>query len=271
MKEMKGIMKLKSGKPVPGFLLVLNSDNAKTGKMPVTTSPMFTCPLACPYKEHGCYAAYGPIRMWWKACTESCMNIEKEWDKFTQRIIHEIPTGTIWRHNQAGDFLPSSYIPRNRFKSTNRINVKHAVHLALINRGKRGYTYTHYPVIEQKGVSKHDVLKNRDIIEGMNRVGFTVNISCNSLAHADEVIDSKLKAPISVTIPENFKNEKVSLTPKGRKVILCPAIWKKGMTCLKCQACMNPKRKAIIGFSAHGTGRKHCERVFEEWKNGAPK
>ncbi len=264
VKKMNGIMKLKNGKSIPGFLLILDSNNVKTGKMPVTTSPIFTCPLACPYKEHGCYAAYGPIKMWWKSCTESCINLEKEWDKFTQRILYDIPKGTIWRHNQAGDLIPSE-------KSANCICEKSAIHLSLINYGKRGYTYTHYPVVRQRDVSKLDVINNRMLIEEMNRFGFSVNISCNSLAHADEVIDSGLKAPVTVTLIESFKNKKVSFTPNGHKVILCPAIWKKGMTCLKCQACMNTNRKAVIGFPAHGAGRKHCEQVSEEWKNGAPK
>ena len=264
MKSMRGRLRTKEGKPVPGFLLVLNSDNVKTGNMPMSTSPEFTCPLACPYKEHGCYAAYGPIKMWWKSCTESCANVEEEYLKFLGCVKKEIPRKAIWRHNQAGDLVPSK-------DSKNLIDVDAAFKLVMVNQGKRGYTYTHYPVVSQKGIPKKNVSINRQIVEEMNKSNFTVNISCNSLAHVDEVIDSQLKAPVTVTLPENFKDKKVSLTPKGHKVILCPAIWKEGMTCIKCQACMNPKRKAVIGFAAHGTGRKYCEQIAKEWEKGAPK
>jgi len=43
------------------FHIVEKSSNRKTGPIPVTTSPVETCPTSCPLKNNGCYAEGGPL------------------------------------------------------------------------------------------------------------------------------------------------------------------------------------------------------------------
>jgi hypothetical protein len=43
------------------FHLTRVSSNAKTGKIPVSTSSKATCPATCPFMGNGCYAASGPL------------------------------------------------------------------------------------------------------------------------------------------------------------------------------------------------------------------
>lgn len=253
-----------SSKPMPGFLLTVKSDNEKTGRMPVSMSPQWTCPKACPYNHgKGCYAAYGPMRIWWNICTKNSLkNKIRAFTSFCKRVS-QLPEGIIWRHNQGGDLYPQKNFP-------NRIDYTSAFQLILANLGKKGFTYTHFPVIDQPGTSEEDIKVNRDCINKMNSTGFTVNVSANSPAHVDAIIDSGLEVPVSVTVPDVYKGVKSLKTPAGHTITICPAQTRDDMTCLKCRACMNPKRKAIIGFIAHGSGRKHCMEVFKDWEKGVP-
>lgn len=47
------------------YHIVLKSKNKKTGEIPVVTSSSSTCPDSCPFKNNGCYAKGGPLRMHW--------------------------------------------------------------------------------------------------------------------------------------------------------------------------------------------------------------
>jgi len=246
-----------------GFLLTVDSKNHKTGKMPVSTSPKWTCPSVCPYKDHGCYAAYGPMTRWWNECTEkSLVDKEGEFKDFCSRI-NALPTGKMWRHNQAGDLVPLD-------DNANAVEQCSIEMLVTANMGRRGFTYTHFPVIKQDGALAIEVEHNRKWLQYMNDYGFTVNISCNSPAHADMVIDSGLRLPVVVALPESFADQKSCKTPGGREIKICPAQLKEEITCAKCKLCANGARKVIIGFIAHGTGKKHCESVYQEWKHGVP-
>jgi len=257
-------MKSTGLKILQGFQLTVKSDNRKTGRIPVSTSPQWTCPTSCSYANgNGCYAAYGPIKIVWDACTRvSLKNPAKSYTDFLKRIS-VLPQGQLWRHNQAGDLLPDP-------KHPNRIDKTAYRRLVVANFDKRGFTYTHFPVLKQTGVTDKDVRDNRECITTMNILGLTVNVSANSPAHADQILDSGLKAPITVTLPESYPVSKEYRTSKGRKMILCPALRSKKMTCLKCKKCIDPNREEIIVFTAHGCGKKHCQTVFDKWEKGVP-
>jgi hypothetical protein len=51
-------------------------------------------------------------------------------------------------------------------------------------------------------------------------------------------------------------------TPGGRKIVVCPATIRDGISCSSCQLCAISNREAIIGFPAHGTQAKKAARVF---------
>lgn len=243
---------------VPMFLLTPKSDNIKTGKIAVSTSPSWTCPEACPFRKNGCYGSYGVLNIWWDCISKKEGDFDLEYKDFLQKV-KKLPNCSYWRHNQAGDFVPASGY-------RNRISVPHAYALAISGKGKRCFTYTHYPVLKITRTSQRSINSNRKVIEELNASGFTVNISANNPVHADEIINSGIKAPVVTVLPRYFEKKKItsSKTPEGRTIITCPATLNNHINCKKCRICLNSKRKVIIGFPAHGTGFRHCERLSNQ-------
>ena len=113
--------------------------------------------------------------------------------------------GTFWRHNQAGDLAGSGdWIDGRKLKQ-----------LTAANKGKKGFTYTH----------KHKIKQNHAKIKEANENGFTVNLSADSLDHADE-----LKAlgigPVVVIVPADEAYNHTITTQAGNPTILDrPACW----------------------------------------------
>lgn len=229
------------------FVLNPVSGNAKTGPMPVSTSNSNTCPDACPIKAKGCYAKYGPVGMHWRKLDNGESKNAVEWPQFI-RQVKALSNGALWRHNQAGDLIGSD----------NTIDPTALKQLVAANKGKRGFTYTHYPVSGVDG-PKNEFM-NWAALEYANENGFTINASANDVNHAD-----KLKAiefstiPVVVIMPRDA--EKVSYTPAGNKVVICPAENTDKVNCLKCGLCQDSKRDYIIGFRAHGTAAKTVELI----------
>ena len=246
-------------KTVRQFTLTPKSENTKTGPIGVSTSPMQTCPVACPFRGRGCYNNYGPMGNRWKVCSLSGSDPCAGYAFMLDQVRAKVPEGAMWRHNQAGDLVGNGYV----------IEEWSARRLAAANKGKHGFTYTHYPVISQSGVTESQHKWNRTVVERMNAAGFAVNISCNSTAHADKVADSGIKAPITCILPEQVKKDGVKsvLSPAGRKITVCPSVTT-GKTCVECKLCAIPNRKTIIGFPCHGSGKKRAEEVGMEWATG---
>jgi hypothetical protein len=170
-----------------------------------------------------------------------------DWMSFTQTIA-SLPNGIFWRHNQAGD-LPQD--------GTGRIDGYLLGELVKANFGKRGFSYTH-----------HDALigDNAKYIKGCNDFGFTVNLSANTLDHADQLAALNI-APVAVVLPITQISN--TTTPEGRKVVVCPATQKDNVTCDTCRLCAVADRKVIIGFPAHGSGAKKAEQAVTFYKRAA--
>jgi len=161
------------------FHITPKSKNAKVGKMAVTTSTATTCPTSCPFKSNGCYADSGPLKLHWNKVTEGDRG--DDWSTFISKI-KDLPAGSKWRHNQAGD-LPGDM---------EKLDDEKCVELAKANKGKRGFTYTHYDVL--------DNFQNAITVNIMNHLGFTVNVSANNLEHADQLCDLDI-APVATVLP----------------------------------------------------------------------
>lgn len=215
--------------------LTLRSRNAKTGPIPVSTTTSTTCPDACPLKRAGCYADGGPLRIQWDKVSRG--DTGHPWQDFLQQV-RALPADQLWRHNQAGD-LPGI---------GDTIDGKAMYDLVAANTGKRGFTYTHKPM---------DNLSNRDAVLHANASGFTVNLSANNLEHADELADLEI-GPVVVVLPMEQKEN--TTTPKGRKVIVCPATIRDDVSCMTCGLCAR-LRDAIVGFPAHGNGAKKANAI----------
>lgn len=221
------------------------SRNKKTGPIPVSTSSENTCPDVCPFKGRGCYAKYGPLMLHWRKVTEKARG--DNWKDFLRKI-KDLPDGILWRHNQAGDLAGAN----------NQINVEALKELTKANKGKRGFTYTHKPVLDSQGVPGQLVKENRKAIKEANDNGFAVNLSGNNPRHADELVKLGI-APVTTVVPieqtRNFETE------GGNKVVICPAIKSERMNCAKCKLCAMRDRSFIIGFPAHGTAAKTVSKI----------
>lgn len=177
----------------------------------------------------------GPLALHWKRVDSGVKTLDL--DQFCD-AIKALPEGQMWRHNQAGD-LPGI---------GEEIDIEALQKLVEANQGKRGFTYTHKPPTGSNGQA----------IKSANAQGFTVNLSADNLAEADEFF-SLGTAPVCVVLPSDSK--KSFRTPNGNKVVICPAAIRDNFSCLDCKLCAKSKRKSIIGFPAHGNGKRKVDSL----------
>lgn len=216
--------------------LKLVSDNTKTGPIPVSTMPRETCSDACPLKRNGCYGDNFPISLHWNKVSTGERGYT--WKEYCQ-AISAFPEGQLWRHSQVGD-LPGT---------GDAIDMVRLKRMVKANEGKRGFTYTHKPM----------VLDNVNAVFWANREGFTINLSANSLAHADELLALGI-APVTTILPVESP-EKLT-TPNGATVIVCPAQSRDDITCASCGLCQVRDRTVVVGFRAHGATKRKVQSVF---------
>jgi hypothetical protein len=181
--------------------------------------------------------------MHWRKLDEGSSKNAKEWGEFL-KDVKRIARGSLWRHNQAGDL-------NGLGEQIDLTMLKQLVHA---NAGKRGFTYTHYDMLSNPITAQ----VNKDAVAYANRNGFTINLSGNDINHADRLKALDI-APVVVLMPRD--TEKVSYTPAGNKVVICPAENSDKVTCLTCGLCQLSKRDYIIGFRAHGTAAKTVELI----------
>jgi hypothetical protein len=186
-------------------------------------------------RKNGCYADSGPLALHWNAVSAGTRGTD--WSTFCTSIA-SLPDAQLWRHNQAGD-LPHV---------AGTIDAAAVAQLVDANRGKRGFTYTHHVLTDA----------NLSTIAAANAAGFTVNLSADDLDECDSMIDTGL--PVVVLLPADQKTNTV--TPRGRKVIVCPATIRDDVSCATCQMCARADRgQTAIGFPAHGSGAKKATAI----------
>lgn len=218
--------------------LVRKSANAKTGPIPVTTSSRKTCPPACVFNHgQGCYADAGYYtRINWDKVTDGCRG--SDYGTFLGGI-EALPEGTLWRHNVAGDLQGQQDV----------IDGEALLSLTRANAGRRGFTYTHYPVLN----SQHNAKQVRLALRG----GFTVNVSADTLPQAVESF--KAGFPTVVVLPVDHTAKTVDVD--GVKVVTCPATYRDAVTCSSCGLCQVAHRKVVVGFPAHGAQAKRASII----------
>lgn len=213
------------------------STNKKTGPIPVTTTSASTCPAACPLKGNGCYAEYGPLNLHWRAVNSGARGGTLD-DLCAE--LRKLPKRQLWRWAQAGD-LPGDTV---------LLDAAGVEQILLAQRGKCGFGFTHYDAA---------LPHNAGVIRAANQEGFTINLSADTLAHADRLADLGV-APVACVLPSD--TAKPVRTPAGRLVTVCPAAVRDDVTCASCGICAMPHRKAIIGFPTHGPGARKAQAVF---------
>lgn len=229
-------------------LFTYPSSNAKTGPIAVSTSDRETCPTDCAFKGNGCYAEQGPLGGLWRAMSAAGAGgtfkngkntmLALSWEDLCKRVA-ALPAGVMFRHNQAGD-LPriGGKIDRNALTLLTRAS-----------KGKKAFTYTHHNVLQDAD--------NREAVKEAVDAGFIINLSANSLKHADALYDLGI-APVAVVVPVDQTSN--TTTPKGRKVVVCPATIRDDVSCASCGLCAR-MRDAIIGFPAHGAAKRKASSV----------
>lgn len=213
------------------FILNPLSKNAKTGLgVAVSTSDSRTCPSACPLKDKQCYARFGNTSIHWKRLNDGKRGVQ--WAEFVD-TVKALPRGWKFRHNEAGD-LPGE---------DNEIDTEMLASLAMAvkERELRAWSYSHKPLTS----------KNVIAIKSAIADGFTINISADTTAEADEARSMGL--PTVLIVAKDTKNG--TMTPGGNKIILCPN-QTHGKTCAECMLCQKANRTCIVGFIAHGTASK---------------
>jgi hypothetical protein len=186
----------------------------------------------------GCYAEVaGPLTLHWRKVTEGVRG--STWGGFLT-IVRKLPKGQLWRHNQAGD-LPGM---------GNNLDVHALRDLVNANRGKRGFTYTHKPLTTPW---------ERQAVADANASGFTINLSANNLAHADELLALRA-GPVVVVLDQAEGDNTAAITPGGHKVVVCPATYRDDVTCMSCQLCQR-QRDCIVGFPAHGARKNAAAQI----------
>ncbi len=220
--------------------LTPKSSNVKTGPIPVSTTGRATCPDVCPFKKAGCYAENYGLNFLWNRVDAGTAGTD--WPTFCN-AIEALPPATLWRYGQAGD-LPNQ---------AGHIDGEALGHLVQANIGKRVIAYTHCnPLLGN----------NAKYIRGANDWGFTVNLSANTLEHADTLSNYQL-GPVVVVLPSDQLEN--TTTPCGRRVVICPTYTRDDITCKTCGLCAIEDRITIIGFPAHGTGAKKAEQAIKFW------
>lgn len=231
----------------------LKSTNVKTGPIPVSTTSDETCPPDCPLRDMGCYAKSGPLGSIWKGLSKAGPGgtfyngrnalTALTWQQFVARVT-DLALDTFWRHNQAGD-LPGQ---------GDKIDSVALDQLVEANAGKRGFTYTHKPLSGPHGKA------NATAIADANANGFTINLSADNLTEADDLSDKSI-APVVVVLPDTVQGNQHITTPKGKRVVVCPATYRDDTSCATCQLCQRKDRPVIVGFPAHGASKKRASVI----------
>ena len=223
------------------FHFVKKSGNKKTGFMPVTYNSRLSCPNSCIFRNNGCYADNYHTALNWDKVTSG-----QRGGTFKELLnnIKALKPGTIWRACVAGD------IPSNTKGEISRTYIKG---ITEANQGLKGYTYTH---------NRLDIGENISLLKTANKQGFTVNISTESEAAADNAILNSLPAVIVV---KSTEARRAWFTKNKNKILVCPA-QTSGVNCIDCQLCQHRPKNLIIAFLAHGNMSKLIDKILDNLK-----
>lgn len=214
-----------------------HTGNVKTGNIMVTSSSRNTCPDSCPLKDDGgCYAENSHSKFQWNKIDNGLLKSSTDLSGLVKEV-KRLPMGSVWRHNEKGDLVHND----------GAIDSNALSKLVKANKGKNGFTYTHHVMNEANIALVKDASKN----------GFTINSSADNLDAADEYYNKGLNTAVIMPLG----SEKVTTTPQGNKVVLCPADKDKGIKCSNCMLCQRDSRDFIIGFEAHGTRKKKVDII----------
>ena len=230
------------------FGFTRRSKNEKIGNIPAVIASRNSCPPSCHLYNGGCYARGGLVRIHWDRVNDNGISFAS-----LLKEIKNIKPGQLWRYGVAGD-LPGS---------KENINLEMLKKLVDANTGKRGFAYTH---------KDPTILENNIGIMYANDNGFTINLSSNNAAQADEYLTLNI-APVVTIMPHDMPNDwKHDKTPAGNMIVRCPAEYNEKTNCSNCGGvngalCSRTDRKYVIGFTAHGAAKNKATAVAKKHLN----
>lgn len=214
------------------ILWASQTQNRKTGNMPtglVGATPAETrrsC-RGCALLDAGCYAWSGTVG-WHMAATQEKARVDPHQVTLEQALGQRLVSARAARLGSIGD---PGRLPYARAK---------AIQEQLDAAGLALLAYTHF--WKKRGGYSAAPQRNKEIMMA----------SCDSIAEADEAIDRGWKA---AAIGRHHEPGPVVKTPRGRRLLLCPAQSTHNQTqCNECLLC-DPRRLVRydgIVFRAHG-------------------
>jgi len=215
---------------------VYSSRNPKTGSVATLSYPRMSCPPDCALiKKGGCYGETSFYsRLNWDHIDAGTRGTS--FDEALQGVAR-LPMFSIIRDKVVGDEFAEADNPHNIDAVPFRKKIK-----TFVRRKLQVISYTH------RKPNAH----NLKLLREAKAQGVTINLSADNLKQADK----KARHQLPVVVVVDSATPKVSRTPEGRKVVICPAQTSKRVTCSTCMLCADGERGYLIGFRAHGNQSK---------------
>ena len=226
------------------------SGTGKTGPIPVLNYPRRSCPISCALrvvidpvtgeeKPGPCYAAAGYYtRLNW-----NLIDAGTRGESFESAMakVQRLPRNTLMRDKVMGDEYPLATNPKKIDPEPFNLKLR-------AFKDKRVISYTHHEP------NAH----NLKLLRKAAAQGTYINLSADNPKQADKLARHGL--PVVTVVPSD--TPKVSSTPGGNKIVICPAQNSERVTCATCALCADGKRDYLIGFRAHGSGKKKIDAAL---------
>ena len=224
------------------------SHNKKLGPISVTRSQTTkTCPKSCPLLDGGgCYdqSGNGAIH---RRRVDSNEYATLSFPAFLGVIKDKV--SRIYRHNEGGDLWSKG----NNTETICPTSLQQFVD-ANVSARKTPILYTHKSVVGTRATKKIRQANGKVLLQA--KAPFALNVSVESMHAVDVLLDNGHDA---VTIIPHDEQRRVTRTPKGNRIVTCPATYSK-VQCVNCgngsPLCTRKGRGYAVGFPAHGASKK---------------
>lgn len=216
----------------PGVKTVEVTDNAKLGPVSATYVAQASCPHDCPFLGSGCYGEYGPLSWQWKRIGETAKGLSPlELAETEANLVSQMSGAFPLRLHVVGD---------STTREGTRLLAKAAARYSK-KRGQKVWAYTHaWARVTRRDWGRTSVLA-----------------SCESI---EQVKAATRKGYATALVVAEFAQSKTYDIGNGFKLVPCPAQTKEAVTCSSCRLCWDDDRlrkaKLVIGFEAHGSGKR---------------
>jgi len=215
---------------------ISNSSNVKTGAISQTYSTSNTCPTRCPFKNNGCYAKSGHVRIHWNHADKGeGKNVCKVNE--LKNLLETVPCTKVIRHNVAGDIAK---------EGTSDIDEKLVKSLINAFKGHIVYAYTHCTPNK----------RNITIAKEARKCNFIINFSCETKEAVEKCRANDVPAVLTVSTMSKATRRINNVT-----YAQCPATLHENIQCVNCGKCWKGDRKSVVVFPVHGAGKGKAKRA----------